>query len=152
MINGFRYRSWLKLLQWRYSTKQYISWLLFVFISPSWWRSTEQLISMTQCKTAVTPLLMHWSYCSLVLSHRYSPTVCPALPRLHQWYAQRFILCMYTSYCCMVKPSRVYRCQFQLVLPRRYILIDDNVLVQSSVNTLRTGDAYVCQWTGSSLL
>ena len=25
---------------------------------------------MVQRKTAVTPLLMHWSYCSLVLSHR----------------------------------------------------------------------------------
>ena len=24
---------------------------------------------MAQCKTAVTPLLMHWSYCSLALSH-----------------------------------------------------------------------------------
>ena len=30
-------------------------------------------ISMTQCKTAVTPLLMHWSYCSLALSHWYIP-------------------------------------------------------------------------------
>ena len=28
-------------------------------------------ISMAKCKTAVTPLLTHWSYCSLVLSHRY---------------------------------------------------------------------------------
>ena len=28
-------------------------------------------ISMAWCKTAVTPLLMHWSYCSLALSHRY---------------------------------------------------------------------------------
>ena len=27
-------------------------------------------ISMAWCKTAVTPLLMHWSYCSLALSHR----------------------------------------------------------------------------------
>ena len=26
--------------------------------------------SMAQCKTAVTPLLTHWSYCSLALSHR----------------------------------------------------------------------------------
>ena len=24
---------------------------------------------MTQCKTAVTPLLMHWSYCSFAVSH-----------------------------------------------------------------------------------
>ena len=28
-------------------------------------------ISMVWCKTAVTPLLMHWSYCSLALSLRY---------------------------------------------------------------------------------
>ena len=28
-------------------------------------------ISMTSCKTAVTPLLMHWSYSSLTLSHWY---------------------------------------------------------------------------------
>ena len=27
---------------------------------------------MAQCKTAVTPLLTHWSYCSLALSQRYS--------------------------------------------------------------------------------
>ena len=26
---------------------------------------------MTQCKTAVTPLITHWSYCSLTLSHLY---------------------------------------------------------------------------------
>ena len=29
------------------------------------------LISMAKCKTAVTPLLTHWCYCSLALSHRY---------------------------------------------------------------------------------
>ena len=27
--------------------------------------------SMAQCRTAVTPLLTHWSYCSLALNHRY---------------------------------------------------------------------------------
>ena len=27
---------------------------------------------MTKCKTAVTPLLTHWSYCSLALSHRHA--------------------------------------------------------------------------------
>ena len=30
---------------------------------------------MAQCKTAVTPLLKHWSYCSLALSHRYDDVV-----------------------------------------------------------------------------
>ena len=29
----------------------------------------SQYITMAQCKTAVTPLLTHWSYCSLALSH-----------------------------------------------------------------------------------
>ena len=28
-------------------------------------------ISISQCKPAVTPLLTHWSYCSLALNHRY---------------------------------------------------------------------------------
>ena len=32
---------------------------------------TQWHISMAQSKTAVTPLLMHWSYCSLALSHPY---------------------------------------------------------------------------------
>ena len=27
---------------------------------------------MAQHKTAVTPVHMHWSYCSLTLSHRYA--------------------------------------------------------------------------------
>ena len=26
---------------------------------------------MAQCKTAVTPLLMHWNYCTIALSHPY---------------------------------------------------------------------------------
>ena len=33
-------------------------------------------MSMAQYKTAVTPLLMRWSYCSLALSHRYACTSC----------------------------------------------------------------------------
>ena len=33
-------------------------------------------ILMTWCKTAVTPLLTHWSYCSLALSHRYHSIIC----------------------------------------------------------------------------
>ena len=31
----------------------------------------QRLISMALCKIAVSLLLMHWSYCSLALSHRY---------------------------------------------------------------------------------
>ena len=33
--------------------------------------SPPHKILMAKCKTAVTPLLTHWSYCSLALSHRY---------------------------------------------------------------------------------
>ena len=35
------------------------------------------LMSMAWCKTAVTPVLMHWSYCSLALSHQcvYYPCI-----------------------------------------------------------------------------
>ena len=33
--------------------------------------SSPDHISMAQCDTAVTPLLTHWSNCSLTLSHRY---------------------------------------------------------------------------------
>ena len=32
------------------------------------------IILITQCKTAVTPLLTHWSYCHLALSHRFDVT------------------------------------------------------------------------------
>ena len=34
---------------------------------PNMWQT---IISMAKCKTAVTPLLTHWSYCSLALSHQ----------------------------------------------------------------------------------
>ena len=33
-------------------------------------RLHNDIISMAQCKTAVNPLLRHWGYCSLALSHR----------------------------------------------------------------------------------
>ena len=49
----------------RTSTTTILTWLHFVGIQIIlyWWLSAR--------KTAVTPLLMHWSYCSLVLSHWY---------------------------------------------------------------------------------
>ena len=36
----------------------------------------QNIISMLLCKTAVTPLLTYWSYCSLALSHRSIPHHC----------------------------------------------------------------------------
>ena len=34
-------------------------------------RLVQDCISVAQCKTAVTPLLTHWSHCSLALSYSY---------------------------------------------------------------------------------
>ena len=34
-------------------------------------RGRGKITSMASCKTAVTPLLTHWSYCNLALSHRH---------------------------------------------------------------------------------
>ena len=38
---------------------------------------------MAWCKTAVTPLLMHWSYCSLALSHQYEIVIEAVLQTKH---------------------------------------------------------------------
>ena len=35
-------------------------------------KSSKRGTSMAQWKTAVSPLLMHWQYCSLSLSHQYA--------------------------------------------------------------------------------
>ena len=43
--------------------------LTFIKIQPFPWK--HHFISMGQCKTAVTTLLTHWSYCSLILTHRF---------------------------------------------------------------------------------
>ena len=40
-------------------------------------------ISMAQRKTAVTPLLTHWSYCSLALSHQYELVTLDDIISLH---------------------------------------------------------------------
>ena len=37
----------------------------------NWQQSMYHLISMASYKTAINPLLTHWSYCSFALSHRY---------------------------------------------------------------------------------
>ena len=37
--------------------------------------TTGLYMAMAKHKTAVTPVLMHWSYCSLALSHRYMCSV-----------------------------------------------------------------------------
>ena len=42
-------------------------------VKGAWYRKRQDgYISMAQCKKDVTPLLMHWSYVFLALSHRYT--------------------------------------------------------------------------------
>ena len=78
----------LDLKLWRYHIKQCISWLLFVYISPSWWRSIKQLDSLVQdCSNSIANALELLQSCTKP-SSIYSPTVCPALPRLHQGWTQ----------------------------------------------------------------
>ena len=43
----------------------------------------DQIISVAQCRTAVTPVRMHWSYCRLALSHLFV-TYNPVASRLHE--------------------------------------------------------------------
>ena len=53
----------------------------FISIGEQW-----EKISMALHKTAVTPLLMHWSYHSLVLSHQYLPHLhCCWLLKIKTW-------------------------------------------------------------------
>ena len=42
----------------------------FQWFLPGWCNHVVMYTSMAQCKTAVSPLLMHWRYCSLALNHR----------------------------------------------------------------------------------
>ena len=50
-----------------------IQWNLLITVYVTW--VTWYHLSMTWCKTAVSPLLMHWRYHSLALNHRYSTTM-----------------------------------------------------------------------------
>ena len=51
----------------RYEVFLWVHGLVYnMYLSLTW-----HFISMAQCKTAVSPLLTYWRYCSLALSHRY---------------------------------------------------------------------------------
>ena len=47
-------------------------------------KKSPRIILMTQCKTAVFPLLTHWRYCSLALSHWYMIGISVTLSRTSQ--------------------------------------------------------------------
>ena len=56
------------LYQWFQTILRYVCAVLTSEYSQA---ALQRNISMAQCNTAVTPLLTHWSYCSLALRHRY---------------------------------------------------------------------------------
>ena len=58
---------------------QYLYWetkCTYIFLFP--WETFELVISMASWITAVTPLLTHWSYCSLALRRWYLPSCAKA--------------------------------------------------------------------------
>ena len=67
--------QWVKTLAMRWTQIKKVLTLTLLIIWPSFFKENSRMlkgISMAiKCKTAVTPLLTHWSYCSLALSHRY---------------------------------------------------------------------------------
>ena len=55
---------------------------------------------MVQRKTAVTPLLMHWSYCSLMLSHGNVLQLHRFMLALCVWYGPTPDHCRQKVCCC----------------------------------------------------
>ena len=56
-------------------------------------------ISMASCKTAVSPLLTHWKYCSLALSHRYTfrpLQSCDSHIGRHSWHGLFSVLSVFS--------------------------------------------------------
>ena len=64
-LNYLVFRFFVSLFRGSFSSD-----LSFFLSWPFWNENDIKPILMAQCKTAVTPLLMHWSYCSLALSHQ----------------------------------------------------------------------------------
>ena len=52
-------------------------------------------ILMALCKTAVTPLLLHWSYCSLALSHRYMHICIWDEQNIHEMFTLHAYMCLW---------------------------------------------------------
>ena len=52
--------------------QHYGTMLSSLWVHSNWFNQNHDTVSMTQLKTASTPLLTHWSYCSLEVHHQYS--------------------------------------------------------------------------------
>ena len=73
--------------------------------------------SMVWCKTAVSPLLTHWRYCSLPLSHRHVPLL--SRPSLLQIMVSGLLLIWpMGTYIFMLKMNLWSRLQIAAILPR----------------------------------
>ena len=72
-------------------------------------------ISMAQCKTAVTPLLMHWRYRSLALNHRYDDLLVPRHAWLHSSLKQMFNFVAWLHIILAASYS-LYSCHSKLVI------------------------------------
>ena len=77
-----------------------IYWIVIWIYGYDCLQTYSKLISMAQCITAVTPLLTHWGYCSLVMRHRYG---------IH-WYANVILnhCWTYHPYALMLEQCKPY--------------------------------------------
>ena len=98
--------------------------------APSIWLTTV-FLSMAQRKTAVTPLLTHWSYCSLTLSHRYE--VCPVLqytPQNMHRVLMNFLSYTVNSGCC-ISNFHISELSDTIFISKPQANINDNRLKQT---------------------
>ena len=126
---------------------------------------------MAQCKTALTPLLMHWSYCILVLSYWYmvlawvdqnihNPTLEGSTMHLEPY--KGFILIMLggnTAHAFMFLQFKIEKSYiFNSVHSECIKIVELNAVVPwvialiKHTDASRLGDTYMPQWTGSSLV
>ena len=62
---------------------------------------------MAECKTVVTPLMMFWSYCSLVISHQNDTCICSQLQKIPSVHCENIVV---LSWCVLnsLRPSDAY--------------------------------------------
>ena len=74
MSSHYLNQCWLIVKQTLTCLRNKLQWNILLYFSCSGNRNHPSLLApilMVQCKTAVTPLLTPWSYCSLELNHQY---------------------------------------------------------------------------------
>ena len=69
---------WKVIMNFANKVKKQIMWSIM-------WSLHNKYISIAQCKTAISPVLMHWRYCSLALSHLFY-TITHILSYVPTWH------------------------------------------------------------------